>query len=504
MGLLSKSKTRSLLFYPRYVYPLAAFISLSLFLLFQVHSYVSRTKTIAGHNLEPTPWQIFPDKEKSNFETGYTKASKVIQCSYFKCGSGNRFPIQSKLSMSSNHAEKCPDFYRWIHHDLEPWHKTRISMAHLMAAKNTAAAFRVVIIDGRLYVDSYYGCVQSRSLFTVWGFVQLLRRYPGHVPDVDLMFDCMDKPVINRTEHALWPFPLFRYCTSAEHYDIPFPDWSFWGWKEVNISPWDEEFKSIKRGANSKSWKKKIPHAYWKGNPDVVSPIRLALLECNDTELWGARIVRQNWTEEKKHGFAKSKLSNQCKNRYKIYAEGYAWSVSLKYILSCGSVPLLIHPEYEDFFSRGLFPKKNYWPISPSNLCPSIKFAVEWGNRHIRQAEAMGKAAQDLMESISMDGVYDYMFHLISEYSKLLDFKPVRPPTALEVCYDSLLCYADEKKRSFLERSTAFPSLNPPCALPPRDNNVIRSWMEKKSKIIQETEVIPPKPDEQQPTRRIV
>lgn len=71
--------------------------------------------------------------------------------------------------------------------------------------------------------------------------------------------------------------------------------------------------------------------------------------------------------------------------RYKIYAEGYAWSVSLKYILSCGSVPLIIHPEYEDFFSRGLFPKKNYWPISPSNLCPSIKYAVEWGNKHANQ-----------------------------------------------------------------------------------------------------------------------
>lgn len=195
----------------------------------QVHSFVSQTKTIAGHNLKPTPWQIFPEKE-TDIETGYTKASKVIQCSYFKCGSGNNFPLQNKVSVSNKNGEKCPDFYRWIHHDLEPWYKSRISMAHLMAAKNTAAAFRIVIVDGKLYVDSYYGCVQSRSLFTVWGFVQLLRRYPGKIPDVDLMFDCMDKPIINRTEHALWPFPLFRYCTSAEHYDIPFPDWSFWGW----------------------------------------------------------------------------------------------------------------------------------------------------------------------------------------------------------------------------------------------------------------------------------
>ncbi|CAN1282312.1 hypothetical protein LINPERPRIM_LOCUS18018 [Linum perenne] len=73
--------------------------------------------------------------------------------------------------------------------------------------------------------------------------------------------------------------------------------------------------------------------------------------------------------------------------RYKIYAEGFAWSVSLKYILSCGSLTLIITPQYEDFFSRGLVPKKNYWPVAPFELCNSIKSAVDWGNSH--QAEVI-------------------------------------------------------------------------------------------------------------------
>lgn len=68
--------------------------------------------------------------------------------------------------------------------------------------------------------------------------------------------------------------------------------------------------------------------------------------------------------------------------RYKIYAEGYAWSVSLKYILACGSMSLIIDPEYQDFFSRGLKPKHDYWPVRRQNLCPSIKSAVEWGSNH--------------------------------------------------------------------------------------------------------------------------
>uniref|UniRef100_A0A251SV70 Putative lipopolysaccharide-modifying protein n=1 Tax=Helianthus annuus TaxID=4232 RepID=A0A251SV70_HELAN len=195
------------------------------------------------------------------------------------------------------------------------------------------------------------------------------------------MFDCMDKPIIER-KASVKPMPIFRYCTTPNHYDIPFPDWSFWGWSEINIGPWEEEFRSIKQGSQKQSWSKKYPYAYWKGNPDVDSPIREALLQCNDTTQWGALIMRQ----EIQHGFKQSKLSAQCNHRkYKIYAEGYAWSVSLKYILLCGCVPLIINPKYDDFFSRGLFPKKDYLPISPENICPSIKTAVKWGNAHPAQ-----------------------------------------------------------------------------------------------------------------------
>lgn len=352
-----------------------------------------------------------------------------------------------------------------------------------MEAKNFAA-FRVVIVGGKLYVDLYYACVQSRAMFTVWGLLQLLKRYPGMIPDVDLMFDCMDKPTINRTEHASFPLPLFRYCTTPDHFDIPFPDWSFWGWPEVNIFSWDEQFRSIKRGSQAQTWMQKSPHAYWKGNPDVNSPVRTELLQCNNTKEWGAEIMRQDWVEEAKSGYEKSKLSNQCNHRYKIYAEGYAWSVSMKYILSCGSLSLIITPQYEDFFTRGLIPMKNYWPVSPADLCKSIKYAVDWGNRNPPKAEAIGKGGQDLMESLNMDRVYDYMYHFLTEYSKLQDFKPVPPESALAVCEESLLCFADSKQKEFLQRSSALPSSVSPCTLPHADRSLIESWIQKKKKKI--------------------
>ncbi|KAI9091643.1 hypothetical protein K1719_028086 [Acacia pycnantha] len=442
-------------------------LSLALVLLYKVDNFVSQTKTVVGHNLEPTPWHQFPPKSFDE-ETHHARSYKILQCSYLTCryrkddtvAERRRFPATS----GSNQNMMCPEFFRSIYRDLQPWAASKISKVQLLEAQNYAA-FRVLVVGGKLYVDLYYACVQSRAMFTIWSFLQLLRRYPGMVPDVDIMFDCMDKPTINRTEHQSMPLPLFRYCTTNEHFDIPFPDWSFWGWSEINIRAWHKEFPDIKRGSQTLPWNKKEPFAYWKGNPDVGSPIRTALIECNDTAMWGAQILRQDWGEQSKTGFKESKLSNQCNHKYKIYAEGYAWSVSLKYILACGSVALMISPQYQDFFSRGLIPHKNFWLVDEHDLCPSIKRAVDWGNSKPAEAEALGKRGQQLMESLNMDRVYDYMFHLISEYAKLQDFTPKLPSSAMEVCQESLLCYADDKQTAFLKESAASPSQSPPCTL---------------------------------------
>ena len=66
--------------------------------------------------------------------------------------------------------------------------------------------------------------------------------------------------------------------------------------------------------------------------------------------------------------------------RYKIYIEGYAWSVSEKYILACDSVTLLVKPDYYDFFVRSLKPLEHYWPINNDDKCKSVEYAVVWGN----------------------------------------------------------------------------------------------------------------------------
>lgn len=197
-------------------------------LIKQVENILSQTKTIAGHNLEPTPWHLFPPRS-FNKENRYARASKIIQCSYLSCRGNDDYVPPENRSRVSHQTGNCPELFRWIRRDLEPWAQSGISLTHVIEAKKYAA-FRVVVVGGKLYVDFYYACVQSRAMFTVWGILQLLRRYPGRVPVLSWCLIAWTSPALIRQEHQSMPLPLFRYCTTSNHLDIPFPDWSFWGW----------------------------------------------------------------------------------------------------------------------------------------------------------------------------------------------------------------------------------------------------------------------------------
>jgi hypothetical protein len=157
----------------------------------------------------------------------------------------------------------CPFYFRYIYEDLAPWaasNRSRSIQQHTDDADASAGAmaqghygvskemleygarstivpsFRVIIKAGKLYVDAYRSCFQTRALFTIWGLLQLLDFYPGLVQDVDMLFACGDTPQVPKPNPGdmysrTWKLPpIFSYCSTAGHLDIPFPDWSFWGW----------------------------------------------------------------------------------------------------------------------------------------------------------------------------------------------------------------------------------------------------------------------------------
>ncbi|KAL1540162.1 O-glucosyltransferase rumi [Salvia divinorum] len=390
------------------------------------------------------------------------------------CVTWNSTGICPKIHPASSPANErggssCPDYFRWIHEDLRHWRKTGITERMVSEARRTAH-FRLTILGGKMYVERFREAYQSRVLFTLWGFAQLMRRYGGKLPDLELMFDCDDLPVVGAEQYGVGPPPLFRYSANNSTLDIVFPDWTFWGWAEINIKPWSRFLKEIKEGMEMLKWEDRVPYAYWKGNPRVYRQ-RYLLLKCNLTlqNDWNARVYTIDWKKEARRGFMQSNLAKQCTHRYMIYVEGQAWSVSEKYILACNSPTLLIQSRWHDFFTRGLVPQRHYWPVRDSQMCKSIKFAVEWGNNHTAKAKEIGEAGSHFAhEALRMENVYDYMFHLLSEYAKLFKYKPKIPPGATELCSEALACHAHGKWREFMDESMEkFPSDSPPCMMPP-------------------------------------
>lgn len=179
----------------------------------------------------------------------------------------------------------------------------------------------------------------------------------------------------------------------------------------------------------------------------------------------------QVWGSESRDGFRQSNLADQCRYRYKIYVEGNSWSVSQKYILACDSAALLVSRRYYDFFSRGVTAMKHYYPIDIHSKCRSINETVCFGNSHPEQAQSVGREGSEFIrKNLKMECVYDYMFHLFNEYSKLMRFNPRVPQKAVKVSSPSMADKETGLVKKFMMDSEFKPSASAtwiPCTLPP-------------------------------------
>ena len=67
-----------------------------------------------------------------------------------------------------------------------------------------------------------------------------------------------------------------------------------------------------------------------------------------------------------------------------------------------------------------------------------------------------------------MENVYDYMFHLLNEYAKLLQYKPTIPPKATELCSEAMACPTNGLTKEFMmESKVNSPADSGPCTMPP-------------------------------------
>lgn len=89
-----------------------------------------------------------------------------------------------------------------------------------------------------------------------------------------------------------------------------------------------------------------------------------------------------------------------------------------------------------------------------------------------------------------MDHVYDYMFHLLTGYSKLLKYKPVVPRNAIELCSEIMACNSEGLVKKFMEESIVKgPADVGPCTMPPPyDPQTLNSILERKVNSVKQVE----------------
>lgn len=78
------------------------------------------------------------------------------------------------------------------------------------------------------------------------------------------------------------------------------------------------------------------------------------------------------------------------------------------------------------------------------------------------------------------------MFHLLSEYAKLLTFKPTIPRNATELCSEIMACPAEGTEKKFMMESLVkVPEDAGPCTLPsPYDPSSLLAVIRKKATAI--------------------
>lgn len=104
----------------------------------------------------------------------------------------------------------------------------------------------------------------------------------------------------------------------------------------------------------------------------------------------------------------------------------------------------------------------------------------------LHQAQEIGKAGSKFVqENLAMEYVYDYSFHLLNEYAKLLKYKPTIPEGAVETCSEALVCSVKGQKRRYRKHSMVkSPSDSLPCILPPSyEQSAFRAFLERKENL---------------------
>ncbi|XP_077577575.1 protein O-glucosyltransferase 1 [Stigmatopora nigra] len=255
------------------------------------------------------------------------------------------------------------------------------------------------------------------------------------LPDLEMVVNVRDYPQMpNWVQPTL---PVFSFSKTSDYQDIMYPAWTFWEggpavWPiyPTGLGRWDLMRQDLKKSADLWPWQKKESKGFFRGSRTSPERDPLVLLSREMPELVDAEYTKnQAWKSDKDTlGRPPAKeipLVDHCKYKYLFNFRGVAASFRFKHLFLCGSLVFHVGDEWKEFYYPQLKPWVHYIPVKQdlSNVREMLQFAKD--NDDIAQEIAI-RGMEFILEHLQMKDVSCYWERLLTDFSRLLTYKPKR------------------------------------------------------------------------------
>uniref|UniRef100_H3CYA4 Protein O-glucosyltransferase 1 n=1 Tax=Tetraodon nigroviridis TaxID=99883 RepID=H3CYA4_TETNG len=325
-------------------------------------------------------------------------------------------------------SDNCSCHLSVIQDDLRPF-KGKISENLMAATIQRGVGTHYQIIGHKLYREE--NCMFPARCSGVEHFIlQLI----GRLPDMEMVVNVRDYPQVPKWVDSL--LPVFSFSKTADYQDIMYPAWTFWEGGPAGIPHFHV---CCGRSADQWPWKQKETRGFFRGSRTSSERDPLVLLSREDPELVDAEYTKnQAWRSEKDTlGRPPAKeipLVDHCKYKYLFNFRGVAASFRFKHLFLCGSLVFHVGDEWLEFFYPQLKPWVHYIPVKQdlSDVRALLQFAKE--NDALAQ-EIATRGKEFILHHLRMEDVSCYWEKLLTEYSRLLTYKPQRRNNYNEVVH---------------------------------------------------------------------
>ncbi|XP_051558500.1 protein O-glucosyltransferase 1 isoform X1 [Myxocyprinus asiaticus] len=267
------------------------------------------------------------------------------------------------------------------------------------------------------------------------GVEHFILKVIDRLPDMEAVINVRDYPQVPGWVQP--PLPVLSFSKTSDYQDIMYPAWTFWEggpavWPiyPTGLGRWDLMRNDLKKSAERWPWKKKSPKGFFRGSRTSSERDPLILLSREAPDLVDAEYTKnQAWKSEKDTlGRPPAKeipLVDHCEYKYLFNFRGVAASFRFKHLFLCGSLVFHVGEEWLEFFYPQLKPWVHYIPVKQdlSDLRELLQFVKEKDG--VAKEIAM-RGQTFILHHLRMEDVSCYWERLLTDFSKLLKYKPKR------------------------------------------------------------------------------